>query len=238
MRALEGKPTQTIPSHRRARMRRAAIAFACVLLIAAIAGLIFWLRERRIPSSPKPAVAAADRPTVAVIGFRNQSGQSEVSWLSTALAEMLTTEVAAAETVRTIPGETVARTKVELGLGDSVAVPAAALPRLRNVLDMDYLVSGSYAAVGAPDARQLRLDVQVQEALGGNVLATFAETGTEEGIFELVSRAGSRLRETLGVASVSPEAASGILASLPSNPRAVRYYAEGLASIRASGASS
>ena len=100
----------------------------------------------------------------------------------------------------------------------------------------DYLVSGSYAAVGAPKTRQLRLDVQVREPLGGNVLATFAETGTEEGIFELVSRAGSRLRETLGVASVSPKAASGILASLPSNPRAVRHYAEGLASIRASGA--
>jgi TolB-like protein len=41
-----------------------------------------------------------------VLGFKNLSGQPDVAWLSTALAEMLTTELAAGEHLRTIPAKT------------------------------------------------------------------------------------------------------------------------------------
>ncbi len=233
IRALEGEATGVLPSQRRARVRRLGVAFGAVLFLAMLAALLLTRDKAPVKPAEAPRAAAPGRRSVAVIGFRNQSGQPEVAWLSTALTEMLTTEVAAASQVRTVPGEAVARTKRELGLDDSAGIAPAALTKLRNVLGTDYLVSGSYAAVGAPGARQLRLDVQLQEALGGNVVASFAETGTEDGIFDLVSRAGSRLREKLGVASVAPEAASGILASLPSNPKAVRFYAEGLAALHA-----
>jgi tetratricopeptide (TPR) repeat protein/tRNA A-37 threonylcarbamoyl transferase component Bud32 len=216
--ALEGGVTGALPSRRRARLRGVAIALGGIAVIAAIAVFVPWTRVKIAPATTTPRAAPARR-AVAVIGFRNQSGDRDVAWLSTALTEMLTTEVAAGEQVRTIPGEMVARTRRELGLDE-----AAFDPRLQNALSTDYVVSGSYASIG----EQLRLDVQLHEALGGNVIASFAETGTEEKLFDLVSRAGSRLREKLGVASVSPEAASGILASLPSNPAAVRYYAEGL----------
>jgi TolB-like protein len=46
------------------------------------------------------------RRAVAVLGFKNLSGQPDVAWLSTALAEMLTTELAAGEHLRTIPAKT------------------------------------------------------------------------------------------------------------------------------------
>jgi tetratricopeptide (TPR) repeat protein/tRNA A-37 threonylcarbamoyl transferase component Bud32 len=236
VRALEGQ-TETIPSHRRARTRRAALALAGL----AVAGLVATVAIRRPwegrqapapPAAPARAAVSARR-AVAVLGFRNQSGQPDVAWLSTALGEMLTTEVAAASSVRTIPGDAVARSKVELGIADGQALPPATLARLRGALGADYLVAGSYAALGDAGERQLRLDLQLREALGGNVVASLAETGTEDRIFDLVSRAGARLREHLGVGPLSAEAASGILASLPANPRAVRYYAEGLAAARA-----
>ena len=222
--ALESGDTASLPSRRRARLRLLAVALGVIAVLAAIVAFIPWKRVQIAPATTTAARATPARRAVAVIGFRNQSGSDDVAWLSTALTEMLTTEIAAGEQVRTIPGETVARTKRELGLDDNTGFDA----RFHNALATDYVVSGSYAAVGD----QLRLDVQLHEALGGNVIASFAERGTEDRIFDLVSRAGSRLREKLGVASVSPEVASGILASLPSNPAAVRYYAEGLAAYR------
>ena len=221
--ALETGTTRVLPSRKRARVRGAIIAAIAVAVIAAIVLLVPWKRMSVTPS------ATQTRRAIAVLGFRNQTAQRDVAWLSTALTEMLTTEVAAGEQVRTIPGETVARTKKELGVADEQGLGAPSLARIRNALGTDYVVSGSYIAVGG----RLRLDVQLQEALGGNTMASFAETGSEAQLFDLVSRAGSRLREKLGVASVSPEAASGILASLPSNASAVRYYAEGLTSDRA-----
>ncbi len=145
---------------------------------------------------------------------------------------MLTTEIAAAEQLRTVPGETVARVKTDVGLRDPATLSPPTLARIRNILGADYLVSGSYAAVGQDGSRQLRLDMQLQEALGGNVLTAITETGTEDRLFELVSRAGTRLRDKLDVPVVTAEAASGIAGSLPSNTRAVRFYAEGIARLR------
>ena len=224
--AMESQSTGSLPSRRRARLRGLAIAIGGLAIVAAGVMFIPWKRVSIAPAPVQKVVPA--RRSVAVIGFRNQSGDGEVAWLSTALTEMLTTEIAAGEQVRTIPGESVARTKRDLGLREEAGFDA----RLRTALGTDYVVAGSYAALGSTDARQLRLDVQLHEALGGNVIASFAETGSEANLFELVSRAGARLREKLGVASVSPEAASGVLASLPSNPVAVRWYAQGLEAYR------
>src|SRR2546430_3324121 len=56
------------------------------------------------------------RRSVAVLGFRNLSGDSQEAWLSTALSDWLTTELSAGEQLRTIPSESVARMKIELSL--------------------------------------------------------------------------------------------------------------------------
>ncbi len=49
-----------------------------------------WARSRRPRPRPPPIAA---RPAVAVLGFRNLAGREDVQWLSTALSEMLTTEL-------------------------------------------------------------------------------------------------------------------------------------------------
>jgi TolB-like protein len=45
-------------------------------------------------SHPSTATAVKSRRSVAVLRFKNLSGKTEQDWLSTALAEMLTTELA------------------------------------------------------------------------------------------------------------------------------------------------
>jgi hypothetical protein len=70
---------------------------------------------------PKAELSQADvathvRRSVAVLGFANVSGRSDKAWLSTAFSEMLTTELAAGEQLRTVPGKNVARMKISLSL--------------------------------------------------------------------------------------------------------------------------
>ena len=72
------------------------------------------------------------RRSVAVLGFRNVSGRPDAAWLSTAFAEMLTTELAAGEQLRTIPGENVARMKIELALADADTYAPDTLGRIRE----------------------------------------------------------------------------------------------------------
>src|SRR6202011_587189 len=49
---------------------------------------------------------------------------------------------------------------------------------------------------------------------------------------ELVSKVGEQLRSRLGVSALSPLEATGVKASLPSNPEATRLYSAGLSKLR------
>jgi hypothetical protein len=68
--------------------------------------------------------------------------------------------------------------------------------------------------------------------MAGETIASAGEMGTEADLFDLVSRAGSHLRESLGVASLSGAAGPNLAASLPSDPKARRLYSEGLDRLR------
>jgi tetratricopeptide (TPR) repeat protein len=168
------------------------------------------------------------RRAVAVLGFKNLSGQPDVAWLSTALSEMLTTELAAGEHLRTIPGENVARMKSDLELADADSFAADTLARINASLGSDLVVMGSYARIG----EKVRFDVRMQEAGVGDVIAAVVETGGESELFEIVSRIGARLRERLGVKELSAADVAGVQASLPASPAAARLYAEGLVKLR------
>ncbi len=85
---------------------------------------------------PRPA-----RRSIAVLGFRNLSGRPEEGWLSTALAEMLSTELEAGEKLRLVSGEDIARTKLDLPLADADSLSRDTLSRLHKNLDSDLIVA-------------------------------------------------------------------------------------------------
>jgi len=218
--ALEGRRAVRAP-----RAGRRAVLGVAVALALVVAGLGLWRLGRR-SAARVPAPAA--RWGVAVLGFRNL-GPAEGAWLSTAISEMLRTELAAGEKVRTIPGESVARMRMELALPEGESLAGDSLARVRSILGADLVVLGSYLSV---KGGRLRLDVRVQETQRGEVLASGAEEGTEEEIFGLVSRAGARIRAALEMGTITDAAANEVRASLPSKPEAARLYAEGLDRLR------
>jgi DNA-binding winged helix-turn-helix (wHTH) protein/tetratricopeptide (TPR) repeat protein/TolB-like protein len=196
---------------------------------AALAVLGIWGWHATHHSTP---LARANRRSIAVLGFRNLSSRPEEGWLSTALAEMLTTELVAGEKLRLVSGEDVARTKLDLHLADVDSLSRNTLARVHQDLDSDLIVLGSYTAlVGQPDTH-IRLDVRLQDTAAGETIADVAVVGSEANLFDLVSQAGSELRKKLGVEAVSPVEAVSVRAALPSNREAARLYSEGLARLR------
>jgi DNA-binding winged helix-turn-helix (wHTH) protein/tetratricopeptide (TPR) repeat protein len=219
------------------RNRPAAI-LAVVLVVAAasVAGAYSWKQFHRVGLSSvvisPTASSATARRSIAVLGFRNLSGRPEEGWLSTALAEMLTTELVAGEKLRLISGEDIARTKLELPLADADSLSRDTLTRLHNNLGSDFIVLGSYTALGEKSGTRIRLDVRLQDAVGGETIADVAAVGSEADLFDLATQVGSQLREKLGIEAVSPVEAVSVRASLPSNRDAARLYSEGLARLR------
>jgi len=227
--ALDG----TIPS--RPPQSRLVIAATVALLLVMGAGALLW-RGRSTslataPSDPAATTAVSAekvRPAVAVLGFRNLAGREDAQWLSMALSEMLTTELAAGERLRTIPGENVTRMKTELALADADTYASETLTRIRQNLGADLVVTGSYVTVGAGDASTLRVDIRLQDSREGETLSLVSEMGAIGELLDLVARAGMRLRDKLGV----QVAEAAVRVSQPASPDAARLYAEGLIRLR------
>lgn len=182
------------------------------------------------PLTAGPTIKA--RRSVAVLGFKNLSGKPDGAWISTALAEMLSTELAAGEQVRTIPGENIARMKVDLALADADSFGQESLAKIRNHLGTDLVVVGSYLAMGKSGAGKIRLDFHLQDTVAGETIASVSESGTENELLDLVSRSGTEIRQKLGIGQVSDSDTSRFRASLPNNAEGARLYSEGLAQLR------
>lgn len=222
--------SQIVHAAARRPARRWLVGAALALALVA-GGVLLWRTGVLMPPPSKPDDAAvAMRRAVAVLGFKNLSGRPETDWLATALAEMVRTELGPASQLRLIPGENIARMRIELALPEADTLAPDTLQRIRRNLGTDVVVLGSYLALGERGGGRIRLDVRVQDTVSGETLATLGETGQEADVFDLVARLGGRLRAALGGAVSAGDQTA--LVVRPADARVLRLYAEGLARLR------
>src|SRR5271166_2085391 len=232
----EEKEQLSLPSPRNRAVTRLGVVLA--IAATAVAGYYAWTQFHRVQRPTRSAAIstigapAAARRSIAVLGFRNLSRRPEENWLSTALEEMLSTELVAGEKLRLVSGEDIARTKLDLPLAEADSLSRNTLSRLHKNLNTDLIVLGSYTALGEKPDTRIRLDLRLQDTVAGDTVADIAVVGNEADLFDLATQAGSQLREKLGVEAISPVEAVSVRASVPSNRDAARLYSEGLARLR------
>ena len=210
-----------------------------VIFCLAVGYGVHMLRARGGRSSTPTAASAAvkARRSIAVIGFANLSQQPNSAWLSRGLSVYLTTELGAGGKLMIIPDETVARAKAELKIGDSDGFSPETLARIRNNLGADLVLSGAYTvlpASGSANGRatkagdQLRVDLRLQNAVTGEMLPSVSEAGNAVGLFDLVTRMGTDVRQNLGVESATAAELAEGKSAMSSDPTALRLYSEGI----------
>jgi tetratricopeptide (TPR) repeat protein/TolB-like protein len=172
------------------------------------------------------------RRSIAVLGFKNISERPDTAWISAALSAALLSELDAGGQLRIIPEENVARMKVDFSLNNQDSLSAESVARIRKALGSDLVVLGSYMSQGADPAGSLRLDLRVQDAATGEIVASTGENGTFGRFYETVKQAGDALRRQLGIGDVPAAETASVNASLP-KPEAAPLYAEGLQKLQA-----
>ncbi len=224
------------PGHsgpRRQNLRTAVAILSLGILIAVIVFAPGLRRKSKAPASMVPAKTVNSRRSVAVLGFRNSSRKSEDAWLSTALAEMFSTELAAGDHLRLISGEDVAHMHLTQAQLDVDSISSSTARQIHQALGPDLILCGSYVSVDSSDSHLIRLDVRLQDAASGEILTEFSDNGNEKAIFQLVSNVGEQLRQKLGVSAVSATEHSQVMASMPASREAGELYSNGLARLRA-----
>ncbi|MGC1424770.1 MAG: tetratricopeptide repeat protein [Terracidiphilus sp.] len=229
------KPPVGAPSRFRTP-RWAMSSAAALLLVGAGYGAIYRYESQRTRiasiSAHERTAPVSVRPSLAVLGFENNSGKQEDAWLSAAFSEMFATELSGDGQVRLAPGQDVENLRGTNPWPQSFSLDQQTTARIGSALNSDWLVLGSFTALGHTEPGSLRLDVCLQRAATGQIVSEFSQVGTERDIFDLVSKAGDRLREHLGVTRMEERDVANVLSAMPLSPDATRFYALGVMKLR------
>ena len=232
---LQGLKARLHPIHAsKAYIRVLVAAGAMLVLLTPFAFNLGGIRERlfrRAAPADSSAVLKA-RPSIAVLGFKNLSGRNDEDWISTALSEMLDAELASGQQLRVVSGENVARMKLDLSLPVADTYAQDTLSRIKDHLNADVVVHGSYLALGKDSGGRVRINLQLQDTRAGETIAVVSRDGTEADLANLVTQSGASLRQKLGISDIAAGDADQVRSAIPSNPEAAALYAEGLAKLR------
>ncbi len=231
----DAQPLLAVPAvHITSRSRILIYAWLGIAVLIVVAALVLWSRyelpKRTAQSEPKAPVPI--RKAVAVLGFHNISGRSDDAWIATAFSEMLSTELAGGEKLRLVSGEDVAHLRQAFPWSQTGTLNQETAAHIGVALNSDLLVLGSYTILSKADRGRLRLDVRLQETKTGEILAEIAEIGSTQDLFDLVSRAGEKLRARIGLPPLKSSDQAGVLAALPLDREAARLYALGISKLR------
>ena len=193
--STDSKPAEPIHGVDRVRAMhwwRSRSPFPQAIIVTLVVGILFGAGAELWSF----ATLAKAKRSIAIESFRNVSGDPGDAWLSTALADWLTTDLSAGDEVHAIPLDKVARAETELELANRDPSSLETLNAIRKNLGSDLVISGSYAAVPGA-AETFRLDVRLQDARNGKMLQSLSLVGTKPEALHLALDAGAKLRSVL-----------------------------------------
>ena len=138
----------------------AGAAGLVLLLIAALA--YFLTRPTVLPTQEarqaEPAVRAR---SLAILPFRNSSGDAKDDWIGTSVADMLSTDIGQSAHLHTVPTDRLHQVLSDLHVGPETTVDPDMLRRVAQFSNADVLVSGQYARFGD----QIVIDATIRDLL-------------------------------------------------------------------------
>jgi DNA-binding winged helix-turn-helix (wHTH) protein/Tfp pilus assembly protein PilF/TolB-like protein len=179
---------------------RRAWLLAAALVTALFVIALGWRLSSRHAALP---LASHHGRAVAFVGFTNLSRNAKDAWLAPALTEMLGAELNVADDLQVVPDELVRDASTDLAPPAAGGYSRQTLASLRERLDADYVVSGSYLVTGSSDNAPLRVDIALQDARNGSLVASVSNQSGVSGLMALVTQTGATLRGKLGASSPS-----------------------------------
>ena len=145
-------------------------------------------------SSAAPATTGVPAPTLSVLYFENHSRSQDLDWLSSGLADMLASDIAASGAARVVERERLAAVLEEEELQLSGALSDEGAVEVGRMLAAQRIVLGSFALAGTT----LRLDARIVDAGSAQVLGAASAEGSAEDPLALERRLASSLLAVLG----------------------------------------
>jgi eukaryotic-like serine/threonine-protein kinase len=232
---LEPQPGRRPPSaqafaaalDRAPRLRVSRRTLGGLLLVCAGVALTFAVLGGR---RPKPAATPLVRPVIAVLEAANLTGDNRLDPFSTAVSELLTSELEPIEGMRLVPARLVAERQLSLGTLSAPRYPIPAAPqRLAQSVGAAYLVE---VTLQRGTGQSLALEARVRRPESDLMLASASASGRPDDPERAVHDLAEGLRGAMRWKAADPMLRSPMIPArpFPQDPEARRAMIDGIRS--------
>ena len=204
-----------------ATFSRKWIAAGLAVLVLALAGVLF----RETIFVPPAQQQAAEQVSLAILPFRNASGDQTLDWLGPSLAEMLRTDLGQSSHLRTVSSDRLHQILRDLRISQDSIFDPPTLRRLAEFSNAETVMWGQYVKFGD----EIRIDATLQDLAREREIPLSALAANQGALLAAVADLAQSVRENL---AFSPDIVAELEASAfqPSatSIQALRYYNDGL----------
>ncbi len=193
---------------------------AAVLVLVVMGGVGLRGRFRSKPQTQVVAPAVS----LAILPFRNSSGDQSLDWLGESLAQMLSTDVGQSASLRVVSPERISQIVRDLRIAPSALFDPPTVKRLADFSNADTVVWGQYAKFGD----QIRIDTTVQDFKRTRT-AKLTESANEKDVLAAVDHLAGQIRDNLALSpSIIKELQGQSFKPSTSSLPALRSYDQGV----------
>jgi eukaryotic-like serine/threonine-protein kinase len=197
---------------------------AAVIVLAIVA---YVFRGPLFSSAKKTASGPAI--SLAILPFRNASGDPSMDWLGPSLADMLSTDVGQSARLHAVSQDRLHQLFSDLRIAPNSSIEPTTLRRVAEFSNADTLVWGQYAKFGG----QIRIDARLQDLKHDRSVPIKIEGVDEKDIPGAVDRLAATIRQNLAFSSdVVQELKASSFQPSSRSPAALRDYSQGMQLLR------
>jgi serine/threonine protein kinase/tetratricopeptide (TPR) repeat protein len=176
-------------------------------------------------SSATASVQVAESVSLAILPFRNISGDRSIDWLGSSMAETLATTIGQSSALKTVSAGRVAQLLSDMRISPDAALDPSALNQVAQLSGADVVMWGQFVKVGD----EIRMDASLRDVKHQRTIPLKAEAANERQIVGAIQHLATSVRNNLALsdAAVKQLAAASFKPST-TDVEALRYYIEGI----------
>ncbi len=204
---------QTIPWH--------WIGGAVAALVLAIVGFVY----RGVLFRPSANAPSAPVVSLAILPFKNATGDPSVNWMGATVAQMLSSDMGESASLRTVPSDRVNQILRDQRITPDTTLDPDTLRRVAEFTGADRLLWGQYLKLGD----QIRIDATLQDLKQQRNTPLKAEAASEKDLPKALEQLAQSVQNSLSLsAETIKELREKTLKPSSQSVQALRYYSEGL----------
>jgi serine/threonine protein kinase len=193
-----------------------------VFVAVIIVGVIIWQLLPKEEAIPFPS----DKPSLAVMYFKNNTGDVSLNHWRSALSDLLITDLSQSRYIRILSGERLFYILRQLGQQEATTFSSDILKEVATKGRVENILVGSFTRA----ADKFRINITLQDANSGELLSSESVEGVgEESFYAMVDELTRKIKSNFEFSKqeVVDDIDREVITITTSSPEAYKYYSEG-----------